>query len=260
MGLARCLVDRGMPVEPFKAVCVVGPDDPAYEHVPPWERGVLHNCRAAHRRFRWWHNPLVVVRPEPEASHGALYVAGEPAGQVPVPGEDVLNLADLPIPLRRRCRAAVAAAVVQVRSAGRYVVVEGAGAAGELAADDDLANAFAPLLLGCPAALVLNANRSGHLAALIGVPELLAPRLRGLLAGYVANQIRDEAHARFVDTRLAGVASLPRLAELPFVAQPPEYDGSPERCEYIYRRRADQVSACGLLDRIDIGPVVGVTW
>jgi hypothetical protein len=250
IGIARTLADRGVPVEPFKAVSVIENDDPAYASVPPWQRGILHNCCAARRPIQPWHNPIVVVRTQPGSAVGELFIAAEPAGTVPVPEEDLLNVALLPQRLRRRCRDAVLDAVTEVRAGGRYLVVEGAGAAGELPARDDLANNLAPVLLNCPVALVLNPSRSGHLAAFLGVPGLLTEQVRGLLIGYIANQVRDDAHGEYVEERLAGRTTLERLAVLSEARQPPDYDGSYAYRERIYLRRADQVAGCDLLSRL----------
>ena len=247
MGVARALADEGVHVEPFKAVSVVAPDDLAYGTVPPWRRGVLHNCAAARRSALPWHNPVSVIRPSREARCGDLYVWGQLLGEVSVPGDDLLNLADIPAAWRHACRDAVTEACAMLRATGGFAVVEGGGAAGDIAPDDDLANHVVPALLECPVALVLNAARSGQVAALLGVPELLAPEIRALLVGYVANQVRDEEHHATMAARLAGSTALRRLAVIDEVQQPAEYDGSERERERVYARRAAQVADSGLL-------------
>jgi cobyrinic acid a,c-diamide synthase len=250
MGVARALADQGVPVQPFKAVAVVTPDDPAYDMVEPWKCGTLHNCGAARATMQPWHNPVSVLRPSRLERRGDLYLWGERQGEVPVPGDDLLDLTDLSPALRHACTDAVAAAVAQLRTAPGIIVAEGGGGAGEVAPHRDLANHVAPILLGNPILLVLNAGRSGHVAALLGQSLLMAPELKGLVIGYVANQIRDAAHWTMVSRQLAGRTPLRNLAVIDEVHQPSEYDGSVEQRERIYVRRAQQVVASGLLEAL----------
>lgn len=248
IGLSRVLADRGVDVEPFKAVAVVDMTDPAHHRLPPAQRGVHHNCAAARRPVRWWNNPVLVVA-DGEGT-GELFVGGESAGGIPVVGEDSLDLRALPRRLRAQCRDAVHAGLDALRARDSWVIIEGGGAAGELSPDADLANHVAPVEAGLPVLLVGNPSRSGHMSALLGLPGLLAPELAGLVMGYVLNQVRNEAHAADVRARLAGRIDVPELAVLPVARQPPDYDGSPEILEWIYRRRANHVAESGLCDQL----------
>lgn len=251
IGLSRVLADRDVPVEPFKAVAVIDPTDPDYLGVDPVACGVFHNCAAARRPVSWWNNPVLVIADG--CGNGELFVRGESFGTVKDVGADSLNLLLLAPDLRDRCRDAVRAGIEELGSRGSWVIVEGGGAAGELPPDADLANHVAPCHAGLPVLLVGNPSRSGHLAALVGLTALLAPEVADLTAGYVLNQVRDDAHLADVRARLAGRIDLPELGALPLADRPPGYDGSPEIREWMYQRRARHVAESGLVERLSAG-------
>jgi dethiobiotin synthetase len=252
MGLTRALSNIDVAVEPFKAVAVVAPGDPAHDAVAPWQRGALHNCAAARRQVQPWHAPVSVVRETAQARRGELYVWGGAVGEVRVSHDDLLDLSELPVRLRRVCHDAIGDACAHLRAADRFVVAEGGGAAGDIKAHDDLANHLVPGILGLPVVLVLNAARSGQTAALIGLLRLLAPPISTLLVGCVVNQVRDEEHLATTSDRLDGRTGLPVLAVVDEVQQPPEYDGSDAECDRLYERRARQVVRSGLLDAVRV--------
>jgi cobyric acid synthase len=249
MGLLRCLADRAVPVHPFKAVSVVAKGrDPAYEHEPPWRWGAFHNCAIAGLRVEPWNNPVTVVKPDVGHQSGELYLWGEPQGTVPVLGEDLVDPRVLPRSLRDRCREAVLEAVCHLRAGEGWIVVEGAGASGELPPDCDLANHLAPIAVGTPVVLVHNPNRSGSLAALVGLHRLLPPDLSALLLGYVNNQVRQGSQARAVRERLAEVLDVACLGDVPEAADLDDYDGSPAQLKWLYQRSARNIASSGLLD------------
>ncbi|MGF1430810.1 hypothetical protein [Kitasatospora sp. LaBMicrA B282] len=252
IGLLRSLRRRGVPCEPFKAVAVVTPDDPAYTAVPPWQRGVLHNCSAAGLEVRWRHNPVVVDLPRVGALEGDLYVKGRLVGTAPVAGEDCLDPSALPGPLRRQCEDAVLEGYELTRAGGAWLLVEGAAGAGELDPGDDLANQVLPAHAGLPVVLVTNPRRSGHLAALSGLTRLLAPELAALLLGYVLNQVGGTPQAPLLAARLTAATGLPMLAAIANSPLPDGYDGSLQMLERLYDRRCRYVEASGLLERVPL--------
>ncbi|WP_330456144.1 hypothetical protein OIB37_04220 [Streptomyces sp. NBC_00820] len=249
-GILRALTDRGVPVKPFKAVAVVDPDDPAYPDVPAPLRGALHNCGSARVRPQWWHNPVTVV-PDPQRRHeGELFLCGVPAGDVPIRGQDSIDLHRISPRLHARCADAVQEALRQGPAA--QLVIEGAGAVGELDPEHDLANHLAPVSAGPPVMLVVNAARSGHVTALAGVRHMVAPELLRLVRGHVLNQVRDAEHARATAERTRRGSDFPLLATLPEALLPDGYDGTPEKLQPVYDRSARNVVRSGLLERLGL--------
>ncbi|WP_128378865.1 hypothetical protein [Streptomyces cavernae] len=257
IGILRSLARRGVPCAPFKAVAVVAPDDPALPSVPPWQRGVLHSCAAAHVPVEWWNNPVLVDLPQPGAIEGDLYVRGERMGRVTVSGEDSLNIATLPDRLRRACEEAVHDGYDRFADSGRWPLVEGAAGVGELEPQDDLANQIVPARAGLPVLLVTNPRRSGHLAALTGLPWLLAPALRDLVLGFVLNQVTYGARLDVMIQRLTLATGLRLLGTVADSPLPSDYDGSPFMLETLYERRAAYVRESGLLDSLPLPTPVG---
>ncbi|MFI5758522.1 hypothetical protein [Streptomyces sp. NPDC051569] len=252
IGVMDSLRRQGIACEPFKAVAVVAPDDPAYSSVEPWQRGVLHNCGAANIPVRWWNNPVVVDLPGPGASEGDLYVRGEHVGTAVVAGEDCLDAGRLPDPLRRVCEQAVIEGYERLLATRRWLLVEGAGGAGELEPADDIANQVLPAHAGLPVALITNPRRSGHLAALAGLPSLLTPAVRALLVGFVLNQVGGTPYVPSLADRLTRATGLPMLAAIPDSPLPKRYDGSAEMLVGLYERRGRFVKESGLLERIPL--------
>ncbi|GHA54373.1 MULTISPECIES: AAA family ATPase [Streptomyces] len=252
IGVLRRLHLRGVPCLPFKAVAVVAPDDPAYAAVEPWQRGVLHNCRAAGLAVRWWNNPVVVDLPRPGAPEGDLWVRGERVGTAVVAGEDSLDTARLPERLRRLCVEAVEEGHERLRASGAWVLIEGAGAAGEVDPDNDLANQLLPARAGLPVVLVTNARRSGHVNALAGMPSLLSPAVRPLLLGFVLNQIGGTPGVAAVGERVTAATGLPLLGAIGYSPLPEGYDGSAATLELLYERRCRYVEESGLPGRLPL--------
>jgi dethiobiotin synthetase len=254
IGVLRHLRLRGVACSPFKAVAVVAPDDPAYAAAEPWQRGVLHNCTAAGVPVRWWNNPVVVVLPHMRATVGDLYVRGERAGSVPIAGEDSLDAARLPVSLRRICEEGIEDGFKVLEATGDWLLVEGAGATGEVSPEDDLANQILPARARLPVALVTNPLRSGHVAALAGLPSLLTPAVRALLIGYVLNQVGGTPRADLLAPRLTAVTGLPMLGAIADSPLPEGYDGSASMLTELYERRRRYVAQSGLLDRLPVPP------
>ena len=252
MGVLRHLSMSGVDCQPMKAVAVVSPDDPAYLAVQPWQRGVLHNCNAAGVPVRWWNNPVVVDLPYPGAPAGDLYIRGEHAGTAAGAGEDCLDVGALPEHLRKRCEQAVLDGFAHLQAEGHWIVVEGAGGAGELEHADDLANQVLPAHAGFPVVLVTNPLRSGHLAALAGLPAMFVPTLRDLVIGFVLNQIGGSVRVPAVADRMSRITGLPMLAAVDYSPQPDDYDGSPEALEAVYTRRRAYIEKSGLFERIPL--------
>lgn len=248
VGITRALRRRDIAVDPFKATSVVQTTDRPGPPLKVYERGVFLNCGAAGVPVRWWNNPVVAVTDG--NGRGQLYVCGEPLGEVPVFGQDSLDLRTFPHELRLRCLDAVRDALAVLADRGSFVVIEGSGGAGNQPSRADLANDVVPLRAGLPVVLVGNVNQEGHLAALAGLPGVLGERYRRLMIGYVLNGVRDGARLADARERLAQAMPIPELAAVPSYAPPDGYEDSPQECEVVYERRADHVASSGLLDAL----------
>ena len=245
IGISRALRRRGVAVDPFKATSVVERTERAGGPLEVYERGVFHNCGAAGVPVRWWNNPVVAVTGGD--GRGELYVRGEPLGDVPVFGQDSLDLRALPGELRLRCLDAVTEALGILAERGSFVVIEGSGGAGNQPSRADLANDVAPLRAGLPVVLVGNVNQEGHLAALAGLPSVLGEPYRRLMIGYILNGVRDSARLADARERLAHAMPIPELAAVPSYTPPEGYEDSPQGCADVYEKRADHVASSALL-------------
>jgi len=249
MGLSRCLSDRGIVVEPFKAVTVVDVGtDIAYASAEPWQWGVMHNCGAARVPVERWSNPVTVVKTGP--GDAELLVYGKSLGALPFGAGDRVDMGALPARWREQCRQAVLESIAHIRERGRWVVAEGAGAAGELDPEHDLPNHVTPVELGLAAVVTLQPGLSGNLAAAIGLPALLHPAVRRLVRGVVINQVRDAAHAVAVEARIRAASDLTVLGFVTETGLLDDYDGSPSQLEWLYQRGGRHLAASGLLDHL----------
>ncbi len=85
------------------------------------------------------------------------------------------------------------AALERLRSAYQIVVLEGAGSPAEInLRDRDIANMRMAEAADAPVILVGDIDRGGVFASLVGTMELLEPRERKLVAGFVINKFRGE--------------------------------------------------------------------
>lgn len=248
VGIARALRRQDITVDPFKATSVVRTTDRSSRPLKAYERGVFHNCGAAGVPVRWWNNPVVAVTGG--NGRGRLYVRGEPFAEVPIFGQDSLDMRALPRDLRMRCLDAITQALAILADRGSFVVIEGSGGAGNQPSGADLANDVVPLRAGLPVVLIGNVNQEGHLAALAGLPGVLGEPYRRLMIGYVLNGVRDSARLADARERLAQAMPIPELAAVPSYTPPGGYDDSPQGCEAVYERRADHVASSALLAAI----------
>jgi cobyric acid synthase len=250
VGALRALTVAGVAAAPFKAVAVVNLADVMCPEPDIRRRGVFYNCFAADLPVTWSHNPVTVIPSEPDAREGTLHIAGEPAGPVPIVADDQIDATHMTGKQRAACEEAIRVGLDQVHADAEFVVVEGAGAAGDLPPDADLANIYAPSLAGHPIVLVAKLPASGHLAALVGLRQLLPAHLRAAVAGYLLNKV-DDPHVG--DTRAARISDAtgwPKLATLPTIAYPPGFDGSADAQRLLDGTWAAEVSATGLLARL----------
>jgi cobyric acid synthase len=248
VGIARALHRQDIAVDPFKATSVVDLTDRSSRPLKVHERGVFHNCAAAGVPVRWWNNPVVAVRSG--NGRGQLYVRGEALGEVPIFGQDSLDLRVFPPDLRTRCLDAVTQALAILAERGSFVVIEGSGGAGNLPARADLANDVVPLRAGLPVVLVGNVNQEGHLTSLPGLTEVMGEPYRRLMVGYVLNGVRDSARLADARERLAQAMPIPELAAVPSYIPSDGYEDSPQACELVYDKRADHVASRALLAAI----------
>jgi cobyric acid synthase len=251
-GILRALAERGVPAEPFKAITVLDPADTAFAGRPVAERGIAHHCAAAGVPVGWWHNPVTVVPCGDAGTEGVLYLAGAERQVVPITGVDSVDTRQWPRGLRDDCLDATHQALAQLRDQGAPVVFEGAGAAGQLHPDGDLANDIALRAAGLPAAVVAMPARSGHVAALAGIGRIVSPEVGALLCGYVLTRVREPGMGLEVRQRLLIVPDLPHLATFPQAGPPEGFDGSAGSYREVYRRRADYVAESGLLGRLGL--------
>ncbi|MDH6130293.1 hypothetical protein [Kitasatospora sp. GP82] len=248
VGIARALRRQNIAVDPFKATSVVDITDRSSSPLKVYERGVFHNCGAAGVPVRWWNNPVVAVTSGNGRSQ--LYVRGEALGEVPIFGQDSLDLRAFPPDLRTRCLDAVTQALAILAERGSFVVIEGSGGAGNLPSRADLANDVVPLRAGLPVVLIGNVNQEGHLTSLAGLPGVLGEPYRRLMVGYILNGVRDSARLADARERLAQAMPIPELAAVPSYIPPDGYEDSPHACEVVYERRADHVASPALLAAI----------
>jgi adenosylcobyric acid synthase len=252
VGVLRALSRAGVAVAPFKAVAVVNLADDQCPEPDVWRRGVYYNAFAADRPVEWWHNPVTVIPAFPGAREGSILIAGTPTGETPIVTDDQIDASRLSATLRRACIEAIHAGLDRVHADADVVVLEGAGAAGDLPPDADLANIYAPIHAGHPVVLVAKLPVSGHLAALAGLHTLLPTSLQQKAIGYLLNKVDDPAWADTAAARVTHATGWTRLGTLPTIDYPPGFDGSPAHQRVLDGTWADQVTATGLLRHLNV--------
>lgn len=113
-------------------------------------------------------------------------------------------------------------ALWKLRSNYQVVVLEGAGSPAEVnLRERDIANMEMALLAEAPVLLVADIDRGGVFASLLGTLELLAPRERALVSGFIINKFRgDPGLLKSGLDFLEGRTGLPVLGVVPFIRDP----------------------------------------
>ena len=114
----------------------------------------------------------------------------------------------------------VTAAFERLRTANDLVVIEGAGSPAEInLRGQDIANMKVARYARCPVLLIGDIDRGGVFASLVGHMELFTPEERGLIAAFVINKFRGDAH--LLDSRLEFLrerTGVPTLGVVPMLA------------------------------------------
>jgi adenosylcobyric acid synthase len=180
-GLARAFTQRGLRVMPFK------PQNMSNNAAVTAEGGEIGRAQALQARAARV-PPSVDMNPvllKPQAGHGAqLIVAGKVKGAMSAAEYHIEKLALLPRVLESFAR---------LEAEADLVLVEGAGSPAEVnLRAHDIANMGFALAAEVPVVLVGDIDRGGVIAQLIGTHELLAPKERALLKGYIVNKFRGD--------------------------------------------------------------------
>ncbi|GAA1619343.1 hypothetical protein GCM10009789_86370 [Kribbella sancticallisti] len=224
VGFARILRSRRLEVQAFKPVSVVNLADTTCPEPELWRRGAFYNCNAADQPVSWWNSPVAVV-PSEGGGEGEIYIAGSPAGEVPIAGADQIDFSAVSDVVRKQAVEAIELAFRECARRGDVVLQEGAGGAGAIAPEADLANFFASRISQLPAVLVAKAGKEGHIPALVGSYHIA--RAAGLpVAGFILNQVLQDHQLPELRGRVETSTGLTFFGSMPNVGYPTGFDGS----------------------------------
>ncbi|MDF3139849.1 MULTISPECIES: AAA family ATPase [unclassified Streptomyces] len=207
VALLRYLSNHGVDAVPYKAVTVLRDRD--IRQSPAMDLGLPHHILAARVGADPRQCPVVVRQTGP--CQGDLHLRGERLANVAVPCKDTVDLASLPPGTRDNIVAAAHSAAEHLVSTHRHVVVEGAGSAIVLSADQDLPNIAVARRLRPAIVLVSEFSGGGAAAALIGTFQCLPADVQTMVRGYVvANTHESSALHRTMTlvTRTSGIRPL----------------------------------------------------
>ncbi|WP_170165114.1 cobyric acid synthase [Inmirania thermothiophila] len=180
-GLGRALARRGVRVAPFK------PQNMALNAAVTADGGEIGRAQAVQARACGLAperdmNPVLL---KPESDRGAQVVlCGRAIGTFDARAYHAL---------KPRLREAVVAAFERLAARFEAVLVEGAGSPAEVnLREGDIANMGFAEAVDCPVAVVADIDRGGVFAHLVGTLELLAPRERAQVRGFVINRFRGD--------------------------------------------------------------------
>lgn len=119
----------------------------------------------------------------------------------------------------RQAHETAASALIRLRAAYEWIVIEGAGSPAEPnLRDRDMANMAVAELADAPVWLVADMDRGGAFAALVGTTELLEPRHRERVAGLILNRYHGPKEILQPGIReIEGRTGKPVLGVLPFL-------------------------------------------
>ena len=207
-GLCRILYRRGLKVAPFKSQNMALN---SYVTEDGFEIGRAQGVQAeaAGIKATVEMNPIL-LKPKEEMSTQVI-VMGRPYAEM-----SAMDYREDFVPKGLEI---VKEALLKLRSEYDVVVIEGAGSPAEVnLRERDIANMEIALLAGAPVILVADIDRGGAFASLIGTMELLAPREKALVAGFVINKFRGDLRLlkpglNFLEER----TGLPVLGVVPFI-------------------------------------------
>jgi adenosylcobyric acid synthase len=214
--LARMAVDRGIPVQPYKAVSIVDKPVAVGERVVDLTLRLLALAARSSEEEALGHCSFTA---EPVEGGARLRATGPGPGPLTVPflGEDQLDWESLDGDRYRDLVAAVRADVERLSRAGP-VLVE--GSASPTDAPRDLANVDTWRQARFPVVLIAGALRGGGTAAIVGTLELLPDDVRRAVVGYVINGIRTPARGEEWAHQVTAHTGLPCLG---LIRQLPAY-------------------------------------
>lgn len=207
-GLCRLLYRRGLRVAPFKSQNMALN---SYVTADGFEIGRAQGIQAeaAGTRAAAEMNPIL-LKPK-ENMTAQVIVMGRPYDDM-----SARSYREAFVP---RALEIVKEALWKLRSEYQVIVIEGAGSPAEVnLRERDIANMEIALLAGAPVLLVADIDRGGAFASLIGTMELLAPRERSLVSGFIINKFRGDLGLLkpgldFLEKR----TGLPVLGVVPFI-------------------------------------------
>jgi adenosylcobyric acid synthase len=208
--ICRCLVNRGIPVSPFKAQNM---SLNSYVTEDGGEIGIAQamQARAARLEPRTEMNPIL-LKPKGDCV-SQIVLLGRPYKDVPI--TEYYKETD------QLLKQALAAYAVLEKHYGQ-VVVEGAGGVAELNLyDRDIANIRLAQALKVPIVLVADIERGGVFAQILGTLDLLPGDVRPFVRGIIINKFRGDPGIfapgiRIIEER----AGIPVLGVVPYCTIP----------------------------------------
>ncbi len=234
--ICRCLVNRGIPVAPFKSQNM---SLNSYVTRDGGEIGIAQAMQAHAARLdpQTEMNPIL-LKPKGDCI-SQIVLFGHPYKDVPI--------ADYYQETDQLLEKAVNAYYTLKKQYGQ-VVVEGAGGAAELNLyDRDIANIRLARVLKIPVVLVADIERGGVFAQILGTLDLLPADVRPLVAGIIINKFRGdpaifEPGIRIIEER----AGIPVLGVVPYFDLPLPSEDSLSIADKKTRDRAIRIAVIRL--------------